>query len=127
MEKQLNYEEWFLQSDYDLDVAKSMLKTGRNIYCIFMCHLSLEKALKALYIKQTNKIPVKSHNLLYFVEATGLVPMPDVSNFIGDLNRLSIPTRYPVDLKKLMTIYNRELTINILKQSQEVQQWIKTL
>ena len=51
MEEQLNFEEWFFQSDYDLETAQHMLQTGRNIYCIFMCHLSLEKALKGLYIK----------------------------------------------------------------------------
>jgi hypothetical protein len=81
MEKQLSYEEWFLQSDYDLDVADSMLKTGRNIYCIYMCHLSLEKALKGLYIKRFNKIPPKLHNLLYFVEKITLNLPEDIKVF----------------------------------------------
>ncbi len=40
--------EWFFQSDYDLETAKDMFKSGRNVYCIFMCHLSIEKALKGL-------------------------------------------------------------------------------
>jgi hypothetical protein len=43
MEQQLNYEEWFFQSDYDLETAQHMIQSGRNVYCIFMCHLSLEK------------------------------------------------------------------------------------
>jgi HEPN domain-containing protein len=47
MEQRLNYEEWVLQSDYDMEVAESMLQAGRNIYCIFMCHLSLEKGAKS--------------------------------------------------------------------------------
>ena len=49
------YKEWFYQSDYDLETAEDMLKSGRTVYCIFMCHLSLEKALKGLYIKRTAK------------------------------------------------------------------------
>ena len=32
MEQQLKYEEWFFQSDYDLETAQHMLQTGRNIY-----------------------------------------------------------------------------------------------
>lgn len=44
MEKEEKYKEWFLQSDYDLNTANDMFKSGRNIYCIFMSHLSLEKA-----------------------------------------------------------------------------------
>ena len=71
MEQQLKYEEWFFQSDYDLETAYQMLQSGRNVYCVFMCHLSLEKALKALYIKRINKIPPKIHTLMYFVNQIG--------------------------------------------------------
>ena len=34
MEQQLNYEEWFFQSDYDLETAQHMMQSGRNVYCI---------------------------------------------------------------------------------------------
>ena len=46
------YDEWFFQSDYDLETAVDMFKSSRYVYCIFMCHLSLEKALKGHYVKQ---------------------------------------------------------------------------
>jgi len=59
MESDSKYNEWYFQSDYDLETAFDMLKTGRNIYCIFMCHLSLEKALKGLFVKTTNDFPAK--------------------------------------------------------------------
>ena len=54
MEKQLNYEEWFFQSDYDLETADYMLQSGRNVYCIFMCHLSLQARTDGRYLP-TNK------------------------------------------------------------------------
>ena len=50
MEQQLKYEEWFFQSDYDLETAHQLLQSGRNVYCIFMCHLCLEKALNRMAI-----------------------------------------------------------------------------
>ncbi|MBE0638943.1 MAG: HEPN domain-containing protein [Bacteroidales bacterium] len=46
------YIEWFFQSDYDLETAEDMFESGRMVYCIFMCHLSLEKALKGLFMKE---------------------------------------------------------------------------
>ena len=52
--------EWLKQAKYDIDTAKAMLKAGRNIYCVFMCHLSLEKAFKALYVMRVDKNPLKS-------------------------------------------------------------------
>ncbi|MDR1342173.1 MAG: HEPN domain-containing protein [Prevotellaceae bacterium] len=125
MEKQLKYEEWFLQSDYDLEVADSMLQTGRNIYSIFMCHLSVEKALKGLYIKRLNKIPPKIHNLMYFVGKTAL-DVPDEANvFLAWINELSITTRYPEDLRKMIALYTKKQTADIYQQTKSVPQWIK--
>lgn len=42
-------EEWFTQAKYDLETAEAMFKTRRYIYTVFMCHLSIEKALKGVY------------------------------------------------------------------------------
>jgi HEPN domain-containing protein len=114
-----------LQSDYDIEVAEAMLKSGRNIYCIFMCHLSLEKALKGLFTKRTGLAPSKLHNLIYFVDKIGLDLSDEDSNFIGILNKVSIPTRYPDDLRRLIKDYSENRTATILQQTKTLQQWIK--
>ena len=125
MEQTNKYEEWYFQSDYDLETAEYMLQSKRNIYCIFMCHLSLEKALKELYIKRINKTPPKLHNLLYFVTKLELVPAEQDLLFIVKINNLSITTRYPEDLRKMITVFSSEQVSEILKQTKSVQQWIK--
>jgi HEPN domain-containing protein len=40
-------EEWLRQADYDIDAAEYMYQGGRYVYAVFMCHLAIEKALKA--------------------------------------------------------------------------------
>jgi HEPN domain-containing protein len=117
--------EWYFQSDYDLETAFDMFKSGRYVYCIFMCHLSLEKALKGLLIKTTGEFPSKSHSLIYFVEKIGLKFSAENYEFIFILNKISVPTRYPDNLKKLFTEYTKERTESILNQTKEVQLWIK--
>jgi HEPN domain-containing protein len=119
------YEEWFFQSDYDIETAGDMFKMGRYIYCIFMCHLSLEKALKGLSIKRTGEFPPKSHSLIYFVEKIGLQISDSRYEFLFTLNKISIPTRYPEDLQKLFDTYTKEKTEDILKRAKETQVWIK--
>jgi HEPN domain-containing protein len=114
-----------LQSDYDIEVAEAMLKSGRNIYCIFMCHLSLEKALKGLYLKRLNEIPPKLHDLMYFVNKLNLTMTEEYLVFVTRINRLSITTRYPNDLRKLIVLYSKEQTTTILQQTKTTQQWIK--
>ena len=57
------FEEWMLQADYDLETAEALFKSGRLVYVIFFCHLSLEKMLKALWTKKFEKVPPKTHDL----------------------------------------------------------------
>jgi HEPN domain-containing protein len=123
MEQQLKYDEWFFQSDYDLETAYHMLQTGRNVYCIFMCHLSLEKALKGLFIKRLNQIPPKIHNLLYFVEKLMLEPEETYLDFLVSTNRMSIATRYAEDMRS----YDKTLLARTYQQTKTIQQWIKNL
>ena len=125
MEQPLKYDEWFFQSDYDLETAQHMLQSGRNIYCIFMCHLSLEKVLKGLFIKNSNEFPPKIHSLNYFVNRINLVLSDDYLLFLNKLDNLSIVTRYPEDLRAMIMLYTQKQTNDIYEQTKTIQQWLK--
>ena len=125
MEQQLKYEEWFFQSDYDLETAYHMLQSKRNVYCIFMCHLSLEKVLKGLFIKRLNEFPPKLHDLIYFVDRISLSLEDTHLIFLMWLNRMGIITRYPEDLRNMIKLFSQEETSNVYEQTKTIQQWIK--
>ena len=125
MEKENRHEEWYFQSDYDLETAFDMFKSGRYVYCIFMCHLSLEKVLKGLLVKSKGEFPSKSHSLIYFVEKIELKMDDSYYEFLFILNKISVPTRYPENLRKLVAEYSKERTENILNRTKEIQSWIK--
>ncbi|MEO0114603.1 MAG: HEPN domain-containing protein [candidate division WOR-3 bacterium] len=113
-------EEWFRQADYDLATAQVMFETGRYIYTVFMCHLSIEKALKGLFAKRLKKDPPKIHNLNYFCEKLRLDLPADLREFVDKLNDLSIPTRYPDELKRLLKDYKKESTEMVLIRTKEL-------
>jgi HEPN domain-containing protein len=54
---------WIKSSDYDIRTASALFKSRRYIYVIFMCHLSVEKALKALVVQERKKTPPRIHDL----------------------------------------------------------------
>ena len=83
-------EELLRQADYDMDTAAYMFKGGRYMYAVFMCHLSIEKALKGLYTEKLRKEPPKTHNLLYLIERTKLELSRDLYDFVSTLNRVSV-------------------------------------
>jgi HEPN domain-containing protein len=117
--------EWLIQSEYDMDTAEFMHDGGRHIYAVFMCHLSIEKALKGLYYEKHRLIPPKSHNLIYLFNKIGIKPPAGRGKFIVKLNEASIPTRYPENLLTLQKIYNKSVVKEILTNGKEVITWIK--
>jgi HEPN domain-containing protein len=121
------YQEWFRQADYDMDTADAMFASGRYFYAVFMCHLSIEKALKGLIAaKRLDELPPKTHNLLYLLNMLALQPAPDLERFIVRLNTASVATRYPDDLAKMQAAYNEAVTKELIMKSKEVLEWVKT-
>ena len=116
---------WLDMVEYDLATAKQMLKTGRFVYVIFMCHLAIEKALKAIVCEETNKVPPKTHDLIYLINLGKVVLPGDLLDFVGVINNAGIVARYPEDLSKLISSYPKEITQKYLDKTLEVIKCIK--
>ena len=119
-------EEWLKQADYDMETADVMHGSGRYFYAVFMCHLSIEKALKGLYYNVLDEVPPKTHNLLYLLNKIGKKPELILEKFIIKLNTASVATRYPDDLEKIQAAYTEEVTQDMITKSKDLLEWIKT-
>lgn len=119
-------EEWFKQADYDMKSAEVLFENKRYIHAIFMCHLAIEKALKGLYLMRVDTVPPRTHSLLFLAEKIGLEIPLDLSGCFYDLNRLSVPTRYPDDLERMQKDYKEDLAHDILIKGREILLWLKT-
>ncbi len=122
---EIDSDEWYKQSEYDFRTAEKMFESGRHIYAVFMCHLSIEKALKGLFVERIKLLPPKSHNLMYFVDKLELKPESNIDEFLTLLNDQGIATRYPESLEKLILIFSKEKTELIIEQTRETLEWIK--
>lgn len=116
---------WIESADYDLETAQHMLATGRYLYVVFMCHLALEKILKAHVTEVTQTIPPKSHDLIFLILKSNLELPQAFVEFLGKINNASIPTRYPDDLQQALREYTEEIAREYLRQAKEVIQWLK--
>ena len=120
-----NPQEWLKQADYDMKTAEVMFDNKRYFYAVFMCHLSIEKALKGLYLERLKEIPPKTHNLVYLVEKIKLLLPENLYDSVFALNRVSVPTRYPDDIQRMLKDYNEERTKKVIESGKEVLQWLK--
>lgn len=103
-----------------------MFKAKRFVYVIFMCHLSVEKALKAIVANKSNKIPPKTHDLFLLVKLASL-HIPDAhKTILMHLNEASVPTRYPEDISRLIKDYNKNVAYRYLTQVKRLLKWLKT-
>jgi len=117
--------EWLKQADYDIETAEFMFQGGRYFYSVFMCHLSIEKALKGLYQITLDELPPKTHNLIYLLNKTEMKPDEKIGRFMIKLNEANIATRYPEDLATLQKNYSKEITQSLFTNTKEALKWIK--
>jgi hypothetical protein len=72
------------------------------------------------YAKTLAEVPPKTHNLVFLAEKLK-IELPEYHyDFIFMLSGLSIPTRYPDDLQKLLKNYSKGKTGKVLEQAKEV-------
>jgi len=117
--------EWFKQADYNMDTAEFMHSGGRHFYSAFMCHLAVEKAMKAFYQEKLSQPPPKTHNLIYLLNKIAMRPDEHMGKMIAKLNEANIATRYPDDIDQLQKNYTEAATRQILDQTQGILEWIK--
>lgn len=117
---------WIDMAAYDLDTAKAMLETKRYLYVGFMCHQTIEKALKAV-IAESGQFPPKIHNLLTLSDRTGLTGKfsPEQKKFITALNPLNIESRYPKYKDKINSMLTPETCKEIISGTEDLFSWIK--
>jgi HEPN domain-containing protein len=117
---------WVDSAEYDLGTAEHMLKAGRYVYCIFMCHLALEKVLKARVEQETGKTPPRTHNLLYLLNLTGLSGVEEEAlTFVSELNNLSVVTRYPEDFQRTLEAFSEDRAKAFLEKTRRIFRWIQ--
>jgi len=102
-----------------------MLKTGRYVYVVFMCHIAIEKLLKAIVAEVTDKTPQKTHNLLYLIKLANLSIPQELFDFIAKINNSSVVTRYPEDFKMLITSYPEEIVREYHENTEKVLKWLR--
>jgi HEPN domain-containing protein len=119
---------WYSLAEYDIESARIMLDTGRNLYLAFMCQQAIEKTLKGIFLKQTQQTPPYTHNLhklakqLDFYEKFGDVRLGQIE----ELNAYYIESRYTETLKELTSAISNKKAKDIYDYTIELLKWLET-
>ncbi|MFH1652794.1 MAG: HEPN domain-containing protein [Pseudomonadota bacterium] len=116
---------WQEASKHDMDVALSLFKTGKYDYCLFLCHLMLEKILKAIVASVTKEHPPFTHNLLYLAGKANLELTKVQIEELDKINKFNMEVRYPEDLKAMLGKVTREYAKKYFDISKELWKWFQ--
>jgi len=127
IENKINY--WLDMAQYDLDTARAMLDRERYLYVGFMCHQVIEKSIKAYFWNSQHEEPPYTHNLLILASKSNLTEHinEDMKKLLNRLMPLNIQARYPQDKEELLKILTNQVCIDLLKQTEDLFLWIRTL
>lgn len=115
IEKQIAY--WIEGANSDLETAELLINNGKAVQGLFFCHLSIEKAIKALIVKEKHEIPPKSHNLHYLLEKSTISIDEKQLEFLSVLMIYQLEGRYPDSYPQSPS---RMLALNYYEQTKEL-------
>lgn len=117
---------WKTTADKDWVAAGHLLEKGDYLHCLFFAHLTLEKLLKAHFVKDnTSDFPPKTHNLLVLISQTNLSPLPDHLKTLSQVNQFQIDGRYPDYKLNMFKIADRPYTEQLLAEIENVMIWLQ--
>jgi len=119
LQKQIDY--WTNGSKDDLITSELLINNNRLLHVLFWCHLTIEKAIKAHVIKNTQQIPPRTHNLIWLLEKTDLSPNDEALKLLGDLMVYQLEGRYP---ESFPSVPSKPIAFELLNKTKDFHQWL---
>jgi len=128
MEEDKTVAYWIELSEYDFKVAEGMLKGGYYLYVGFMCHQSVEKMLKAIYVQRRKEVPPYIHKLDRLIELDDLqnALSSDQLDLIDELTPLNVQARYPAHKEAIYKLVGETKAKEVLARTGKFLAWLKT-
>ncbi len=118
-EKQINY--WVSTGVDDLESIDYLFNGRKYVQALFFAHLSLEKIMKALWVKNNeNNFPPKTHNLTYLYDNSKITLNEEQTDFLQTMNVYQIEGRYPDYISMLHNTTSKEKAETIINQSKTI-------
>ena len=124
LRKSIEY--WTGSSDNDFKAAKALFKKGFYPQSLFFCHLSIEKMLKALFMKKTKKFAPFVHDLRRLAELAGLNLTREQQRALDKIFTFNIAGRYSEERFEFYQKYNNKaVAAEYLEITKNLLSWLK--
>lgn len=119
-------EYWAKSSKMDFEAAIDLFKTKKYPHCLFFAHLSVEKLLKALFVKTNEEHSPITHNLLLLAKESNLELTDLQVEQFAEINTFNIEARYPDEKFRFYKKCTSEFTEKYIEVIKETLNWLGT-
>ncbi|MBC8527159.1 MAG: HEPN domain-containing protein [Candidatus Cloacimonetes bacterium] len=127
MTKEEHIEYWLETAGEDWKTANHLFEKGDYSWCLFLCHLVLEKYLKALYVQNVDKSVPYKQQLSIIAKKAKLHLTNNQIDFLDEVTEFNIETRYSDYKKRFREKATKTFTLNYIQKIKEFKKWLRTL
>jgi HEPN domain-containing protein len=120
-------ESWINSSDKDFETMNDMYNTKHYDWALFMGHLTVEKLLKALFVKNKGEHPPLIHDLRRIAEKMKLSLTEEQQIQLDSISRFNIRARYDDYKQSFYNLCTFEFTNEWIAKINECRSWIKQM
>ncbi|NIR50173.1 HEPN domain-containing protein [candidate division KSB1 bacterium] len=116
---------WRRSSQEDLRVARSLHEKKHYAYCLFFCHLAVEKELKRIYLLRCKEMPPFIYNLIRIADECDLQLDNAVRKDLQELTTFNIKARYEIVKTQFHRKATKSYTEKWLRRTEQILELLK--
>ncbi len=117
-------EHWRSSSDEDYLTMSTLHQAKSYHWSLFVGHISIEKLLKALYVKNNNKHAPPIHNLFRLAELCKLNPTEEYADWLDIITSFNINARYDDYRREFFNQCSPEYTKLWISKINLIREWL---
>lgn len=116
---------WKLSAEKSWNVSSHLFEKADYVECLFFAHLTLEKILKAYWVKDNQSdFPPRIHNLRRIAEQCNLMLDTDQVIFLEKMNTFQMDGPYPDYRFTIYKAFDQQKTKEVLDKAEILYQWL---
>jgi HEPN domain-containing protein len=124
-EKIIRY--WIETSDEDFNTMQKLVASESYGWALFLGHISVEKMLKALYVKTHEKHAPYIHNLYRLAEISDLKITDEYADWLDKITSFNLHARYDDYKREFYTLCTPVFTKEWVEKITIIRSWIRKM
>ncbi len=118
---------WVETSDDDFKTMLALYKSKSYGWSLFLGHISMEKLLKALYVKRFKKHAPFTHNLYRLGELIGLEMSDEYADWFDEITSFNLNARYDDYKREFYNLCTAAYAKSWIDRIKIIRSWIKEM